>query len=160
MRKQNALIEEIKQNEQKPTRKKQKWREFWDRFVLKNSKIGLLKTCYYLNLNKVTIEVLVIYNGDMKSLTILSLLNKKSQQLWFSNTLNLTKNIFLTLIVIMMLIIRCHWLYIKVEETRLYYGKGREYRKDVVEDFGNSCYIPTSGSCFIKINSYSTGEDY
>ena len=32
--------------------------------------------------------------------------------------------------------------------------------KEIVEYYGQSCYIPKRGHCFIKCINYSTGKDY
>ena len=34
------------------------------------------------------------------------------------------------------------------------------FKKDIVEYIGNSCYIPSSGNCFIKCINYLTGNDF
>ena len=40
------------------------------------------------------------------------------------------------------------------------YGRGTDFKQDIVEGIGNNCYIPTSGKYFIKCISYLTGKDY
>ena len=40
------------------------------------------------------------------------------------------------------------------------YGRGTNFRQDVVEYIGNNCYIPTSGNCFIRCINYFTKKDY
>ena len=40
------------------------------------------------------------------------------------------------------------------------YGRGTDFKQDIVEYIGNNCYIPTSGNCFIKCISYFTKKDY
>ena len=34
--------------------------------------------------------------------------------------------------------------------NRSKYGRGTDFKQDIVEYIGNNCYIPTSGNCFIK----------
>ena len=43
---------------------------------------------------------------------------------------------------------------------RSVYAKGTNYMQEIVEYRGQNCYIPTSGMCFIKCNSYRTKKDY
>ena len=57
------------------------------------------------------------------------------------------------------------WLYILYRPepnkvNRSQYGRGLDSKQDIVENIGNSCYIPTSGNCFIKFSNYLTGKDY
>ena len=40
------------------------------------------------------------------------------------------------------------------------YGRGTDFKQDIVEYIGNNCCIPTSGNCFIKCINYSTKKDY
>ena len=40
------------------------------------------------------------------------------------------------------------------------YGKGMDFRQDIIEVIGYNCYIPTSGICFRKCIDYLTGKDY
>ena len=40
------------------------------------------------------------------------------------------------------------------------YGRGTNYKQEVVEYHGQNCYIPTSGMCFIKYKNYFTKKDY
>ena len=40
------------------------------------------------------------------------------------------------------------------------YGRGTNYMQEIVEYFGQSCYIPSSGMCFIKCINYFTIKDY
>ena len=40
------------------------------------------------------------------------------------------------------------------------YGKGTNYMQEIVEYHGQNCYIPTSGTCFIKCINYFTKKDY
>ena len=40
------------------------------------------------------------------------------------------------------------------------YGKGTNYMQEIVEYYGQNCYIPTSGMCFIKCVKYFTKKDY
>ena len=44
--------------------------------------------------------------------------------------------------------------------NRPQYGRGTDFKQDIVEYIGNRCYIPTSGNCFIKCNNYVTCKDY
>ena len=44
--------------------------------------------------------------------------------------------------------------------NRSQYGRGTDFKQDIVEYIGNSCYIPTSGNCFIKFINYFTKKDY
>ena len=44
--------------------------------------------------------------------------------------------------------------------NRSQYGRGTDFKQDIVEDIGNNCYIPTSGNCFIKCINYFTKKDY
>ena len=44
--------------------------------------------------------------------------------------------------------------------NRSQYGRGTDFKQDIVEYIGNNCYIPTSGNCFIKCNNYFTKRDY
>ena len=34
--------------------------------------------------------------------------------------------------------------------SRSQYGRGTDFKQDIVDYIGNKCYIPTSGNCFIK----------
>ena len=43
---------------------------------------------------------------------------------------------------------------------RSQYGRGTDFKQDIVEYIGNNCYIPTSGNCFIKSINYFTKKDY
>ena len=40
------------------------------------------------------------------------------------------------------------------------YRRGRDFKQDIVEYICNSCYIPTSGNCFVKGVNHITGKDY
>ena len=40
------------------------------------------------------------------------------------------------------------------------YGKGTNYMQEIVEYYGQNCYIPTSGMCFIKCINYFTKKDH
>ena len=40
------------------------------------------------------------------------------------------------------------------------YGRGTDFKQDIVEYIGNNCYIPSSGNCFIKCINYFTKKDY
>ena len=44
--------------------------------------------------------------------------------------------------------------------NRSQYGRGTDFKQDVVEYIGKNCYIPTSGNCFIKCINYFTKKDY
>ena len=44
--------------------------------------------------------------------------------------------------------------------NRSQYGRGTDFKQDIVEYTGKNCYIPTSGNCFIKCINYLTGKDY
>ena len=44
--------------------------------------------------------------------------------------------------------------------NRSQYGRGTDFKQDIVEYIGNNCYIPTSGICFIKCINYFTKKDY
>ena len=44
--------------------------------------------------------------------------------------------------------------------NRSQYGRGTDFKQDIVEYIGNNCYIPTSGNCFIKCINYFTKKDY
>ena len=44
--------------------------------------------------------------------------------------------------------------------NRSQYGRGTDFKQHIVESIGNSCYIPTSGHCFIKRFNHLTGKDY
>ena len=44
--------------------------------------------------------------------------------------------------------------------NRSHYGRGTDFKQDIVEYIGNNCYIPTSGNCFIKCINYFTKKDY
>ena len=46
----------------------------------------------------------------------------------------------------------------KVNRSR--YGRGTDFKQDIVEYTANNYYIPTSCNCFIKCIMYRTGEDY
>ena len=46
----------------------------------------------------------------------------------------------------------------KVNRSR--YGRGTDFKQDIVEYIGNNCYIPTNGNCFIKCINYFTKKDY
>ena len=45
-------------------------------------------------------------------------------------------------------------------KLRSQYGRGTDFKQDIVEYIGNNCYIPTSGNSFIKCINYFTGKDY
>ena len=38
--------------------------------------------------------------------------------------------------------------------NRSQYGRGTDFKQDIVEYIGNNCYIPTSGNCFVKCINY------
>ena len=44
--------------------------------------------------------------------------------------------------------------------NRSQYGRGTDFKQDIVEYIGNNCYIPTNGNCFIKCINYFTKKDY
>ena len=44
--------------------------------------------------------------------------------------------------------------------NRSQYGRGADFKQDIVEYIGNNCYIPTSGNCFIKCINFFTKKDY
>ena len=44
--------------------------------------------------------------------------------------------------------------------NRFQYGRGTDFKQDIVEYIGNKCYIPTGGNCFIKCIIYFTKKDY
>ena len=44
--------------------------------------------------------------------------------------------------------------------NRSQYGRGTDFKQDIVEYISNNCYIRTSGNCFIKCNNYFTKKDY
>ena len=44
--------------------------------------------------------------------------------------------------------------------NRSQYGRGTDFKQDIVEYIGYNCYIPTSGNCFIKCITYFTKKDY
>ena len=44
--------------------------------------------------------------------------------------------------------------------NRSQYGRGTDFKQDIVEYIGNNCYIPTSGNCFIKCINYFSKNDY
>ena len=44
--------------------------------------------------------------------------------------------------------------------NRSQYGRGTDFKQDIVEYIGNNCYIPTSGNCFMKCINYFTKKDY
>ena len=44
--------------------------------------------------------------------------------------------------------------------NRSQYGRGTDFKQDIVEYIGNSCYIPTSGNCFIKYVNYFSKKGY
>ena len=57
------------------------------------------------------------------------------------------------------------WLYkINTPEfkkvNRSQYGRGTDFKQDIVEYIGNNCYIPTSGNCFIKCINYVIKKEY
>ena len=44
--------------------------------------------------------------------------------------------------------------------NRSHYGRETDFKQDIVQYTGNTCYIPTIGNCFIKCIIYITGKDY
>ena len=44
--------------------------------------------------------------------------------------------------------------------NRSEYGKGTDFKKDVLEVNGSNCYVPSGQYCFIKCINYLTGENY
>ena len=44
--------------------------------------------------------------------------------------------------------------------NRSKYGRGTDFKQDIVEYIGIHCYIPTGGNCFIKCIYYFTKKDY
>ena len=44
--------------------------------------------------------------------------------------------------------------------NRSEYGRGTEFKQDIVEYIGNNCYNPTSGNCFVKCIEYLTVKEY
>ena len=44
--------------------------------------------------------------------------------------------------------------------NRSQFGRGTDFKQDIVEYIGNNCFIPTSGNCFIKYIIYFTKKDY
>ena len=60
-------------------------------------------------------------------------------------------------------IINCYIYKINTPQFKLVnrsqYGKGCDFKHEIIEYRGNNCYIPTKGR-FIKCNNYLTGKDY
>ena len=44
--------------------------------------------------------------------------------------------------------------------SRSQYGRGTDFKQDIVEHRGSNCYILTSGNSFTKCVKYVTGKDY
>ena len=44
--------------------------------------------------------------------------------------------------------------------NRSQYGRGIDFKQDIVEYIGNKCCVPTSGNCFIECIIFLTGKDY
>ena len=44
--------------------------------------------------------------------------------------------------------------------NRSQYGKGCDFKPEIIEFYGNICFIPTKRYCFIKYVNVLTGEDY
>ena len=44
--------------------------------------------------------------------------------------------------------------------NRSQYGKGTDFKEDIVENIGIICFIPTTGFCFIKCPNVVTGKSY
>ena len=44
--------------------------------------------------------------------------------------------------------------------NRSQYGRGTDFKQDIVEYNGNTCYIRTSVNCFMKYINYLTDNDY
>ena len=40
------------------------------------------------------------------------------------------------------------------------YGRGSDFKQDIVEHAGYSCYIPTSSNCFVNCPNHLTDKDY
>ena len=43
--------------------------------------------------------------------------------------------------------------------NRSQYGNGCDFKLEIIEYRGNSCFIPTKGYCFVKCINYLIGED-
>ena len=46
------------------------------------------------------------------------------------------------------------------EVKRSQYGKGCDFKLEIIEYQGKNCYIPTKGQCFVECINFLTGEDY
>ena len=44
--------------------------------------------------------------------------------------------------------------------NRSQYGRGTDFKQDIVEYTGSNCYFPKNGNCFLKFISHLTGKDY
>ena len=44
--------------------------------------------------------------------------------------------------------------------NRSQYGKGCDFKHEIIECRGNNCFIPIKGYCFVKCINFFTGEDY
>ena len=44
--------------------------------------------------------------------------------------------------------------------NRSQYGNRCDFKRENIEDRGNSCFIPTKGYCFVKCFNFTTGEYY
>ena len=44
--------------------------------------------------------------------------------------------------------------------NRSQYGKGCDFKHEIIEYRGNNCFIPTKGYCFVECNNFLTGEVY
>ena len=45
-------------------------------------------------------------------------------------------------------------------DNRSQYGKGTDFKQNLVEFTGNICYIPSGGCCFLKYNKFFFGKEY
>ena len=52
------------------------------------------------------------------------------------------------------------WLHEFRKVNRSQFGKGTDFKQDIVEYHGRNVYIPSSGICFIKYINYFTKKEY
>ena len=120
-----------------------------------------------LNLHEIQNEVLEDYTGDFEIIGSLLVgeveqkTNIRFKNVDFENYINAIDNSGYD----SEDVIFTGWLYkLNTPEVkkvnRSQYGRGTDFKQDIVEYVGNNCYISTSGNCFIKCINYFTKKDY
>ena len=156
IRKQNGSIREIKQNERK--QKRENIAEDID--IGRYFELATTNRKYVngLNLHEIRNEVLEDYTGDFEligSMLVGEVEQKVNIRFKSTDDLEFYINSIDNSGYDSEVVIFAGWLY-KLNTpdfkkvNRSQFGRGTDFKQDIVEYIGNNCYISTSGNCFIK----------